>query len=128
VVKRLVGFITATITNFATITEASLRFSYPDAASRHLLCTPSELVAAVVSELGRQGAYQAARAIGYSDMLGNPLGLIGRMGTGLARLANASEGFFETGDAQVRRFFVLPLSLSLFSPHSQASPSDWPLE
>lgn len=67
--------------NLANVSAVPFRF---DALHvEHPACAPSELVYSFGQQISWQAAAQLGKLLGHSDLLGNPLGLISSVGTGM---------------------------------------------
>lgn len=76
----------ALLANIASITDSPLRFS--ELTLTHIYSAPSNVVDLIVKSYSRQGIMQFYKLIGSSDLLGNPVGFVDKLGSGFYELFN----------------------------------------
>ena len=74
------------LTSVATISESPLQFK--EIVIVHTFTSQNNLISMVIRNYTRQGLLQFYKIIGSSDLLGNPVGLIDKLGTGVFEFFN----------------------------------------
>ena len=75
----LIKGIGANLANISGVT-----FHFDELTVEHPLCTKSELAYTIVQRATWQAAAQLGKLLGHSEMLGNPMGMIHQVGSGVA--------------------------------------------
>ena len=89
-------------TNLANI--SGVPFHFEAMLEKHPLCTKSELVYKLGQRLSWQAAAQLGKLLGHSEMLGNPMGMIRQVGSGVAgAMQGVSRGIVRGDGDQIVR-------------------------
>jgi len=72
--------------NIASMTDSPLKFK--ELIMTHTYAPPDQLVSMIVKNFTRQGVFQFYKLIGSSDMIGNPVGFVNKLGSGVYEFFN----------------------------------------
>ena len=76
----------ALLSNIANVTNSPLRFG--ELIITHIYSPPSELIQKIVKNYTQKGILQFYKIIGSSDLIGNPVGFVDKLGSGVYELFN----------------------------------------
>ncbi|KAJ1634036.1 hypothetical protein T492DRAFT_526696 [Pavlovales sp. CCMP2436] len=97
-IRTLGGLAGALGASLASVSDVHFRFS--ELLLRKAFTGEGQLLTKLLSHYGRQGVTQLGKALGCSDVLGNPLGLLDSVGSGVFEFVRDGVGGIVAGDAQ----------------------------
>lgn len=81
--------------NVANMSDSPLKFK--ELIITHTYAPPSTLIKMIVRNFTRQGVFQFYKLIGSSDMIGNPVGFVNKLGSGVYEFFNEPKKGFIKG-------------------------------
>ncbi|CAH0476294.1 unnamed protein product [Peronospora belbahrii] len=96
------GFLSQIIGLVGSNLSGSPTFNFSEIVIVCCLSTKQRLQNQLIANYVQQGILQAYRLVGSADIIGNPIGLVEDLGSGVVEFLKITKGELTTGDAQTR--------------------------
>ncbi|CAH0521643.1 unnamed protein product [Peronospora belbahrii] len=96
------GFLSQIIGLVGSNLSGSPTFNFSEIVIVRCLSTKQRLQNQLIANYVQQGILQAYRLVGSADIIGNPIGLVEDLGSGVVEFLKITKGELTTGDAQTR--------------------------